>query len=433
MEKINPESYKIVERAKNFHGNINPLAIQNEFFYIELQGLCEMIEVDLEKMRGLSKEKMLKMIFSRIYNFVISFNDDYSIFDNNMLIYDDVFNACFFTALCMFLYNTKRIKGLSLRRFIYIHSPLKYNIPNTENYFDYDNKQREFDNSKDIISEDTKLRKYRHRFLSERPVYSDSPEWSAMRKASEHEWALYYNLNMAENEVIDTFKRIKNLYRDIYAALHSPMDTNYIDRLETAYDKFSSKLEKIKYENVLKLHKFILEHIHKDKNYYGINLYRFEKELRLYSLTNEINKLLECKDEDEESNVLDKSMIMNEIIFPKLYEYFGNLENLQHVDFYTRTFNMFQGELVASSCLVIDKFVEDGVWEEDWENLFLKTINAMTEIVLYDPEKINYSVTPKSQEMFINDIDVPVCKDILYHVKLSQLMQIPISESEDEI
>lgn len=433
MKNINPQLYKIVERAKNFHGNFDPLAIQNELFYIELQDLCEMIEADLQKPRGISREQMLKMIFSRIYDFVISFNDDYSIFDNNMLIYDDVFNACFFTTLCMFLYDSKRIKGLSLRRFIYLHSPLKYNILGTGNYFDYDNTRRESINSRNIISEDTKLRQYRNRFLSERPVYNDSPEWSAIRKVSEHEWILYYDLNTAEADVMDTFKRIKNLYHDVYAALRSPMDNEYENMLETAYDKFSSKLKKIKYENVLKLHKFILEHIHKDKNYYGINLYRFEKELRLYNLTNEINKLLECKDEDEKSNVLDKSMIMNGIIFPKLYEYFGNLENLQHIDFYTRTFGLFQEKLVASSCLAIDKFVEDGVLGENWEALFLKTINEMTETVLYNPEKIDYSVTPKSQEMFINDIDAPVRKDILYHVKLSQLMQIPISESDDEI
>lgn len=426
--------YELIERKNNFYGNFNPLTIHNERFYAKLHNLCEMINVEINESE-MDSNRILEIIFFRIYHFVISCSNHYKILCNDILIYTDVFNACFFTTLCMFLYDTKRIKGLSLRKFIYTHSSLNYNIKGSTNYFDYSNTPREGPKTKSIISEDAKLRKYRHRFLSERPSYSDSTEWSAIRKVSEHEWSLYYLLGDADPNIVDTFKRIKNLYHGIYEALHSPIDIGYKNRLETAYDKFSSKLEKLKYENVLKLDKYILEHICKDKTCYGINLYRFEKELRLYTIMDDINQLLRCNgDNDEEAYILDKSMIMNEIFYPKLYQSFGKLKDLDMIKVYTHTFCLFRDELVVSCCLALDKFIECGSLGENWEDLLLKTLNNMAEDIFYNPEEINYITTAESETMFFYEMAIPVCKEIERSIILSQHMQLSLSDTdEDEI
>lgn len=120
---------------------------------------------------------------------------------------------------------------------------------------------------------------------------------------------------------------------------------------------------------------------------------------------------------------------MQEIVFPKLYEYFGSLGDIKHTDFYSHTFQSFQFKLVIPSFLVIDKFLEDGSLGNDWENLFLKTINEMAEIVLYNPETIDYSVTSKSQEMFEHNIAMPVCEIIYQHCRIWENMQF---DSTDE-
>ena len=435
--KDKPLWYELIERKDNFHGNFDPLAIHDETYYEELQGLCEMIDVDLYELRyGLDKEDILKLIFTRVYNFVVSFNDDYKIFDYNTDIHDDVFDSCFFLMVCLFLYNTKRIKGMSLREFIYAHSPLNYHDkyidgkPN-RNYFDYNYTIKNSPKSKDINSEETNLRQSRHRLLKERPVYNDSPEWTAIPKVSEHEWTLYYDLNNAKGNISDTFKRIKNLYHDVNSAIDSPMDSGYEERLGNAYDKFYSKLEKIKYKNFLELGKYCLVHINKDKTYYGINLYRFEKELGLYRIAKEVNQLLSCEDTDEEAVLLDRFIKLEGIVFPKVYEYFYNLKTLKQLSFYANAFRCFINDFDIPFLLVLDKFIEDGVLDDNWEDLLVSKMNEMAETVLYDPDKIDYSITPESQEMFFDDLFTPVYNKMWRAIRVSRRMQLSDLDDDD--
>lgn len=436
----NPLCKELLEREKNFHGDKDPLTTHNKLFYVELQRLSESIEADLETVPELEKEHILRIIFMRAYNFIISNNDDYSIFDENVLIHDDVFNACLFTSLCMFLHDTKRIKGMSLREFIYNHSPQMYSGKSSEYYFDIrkTNVRYGFDKTKSmgndfIKDEETVLRQARHRLLKTRPVYDKNPEWSGIRKDSEHEWTLYYGLDIEDNDIQDTFKRIRNLYNDIYKEINSLMDNGYQDRLVAAYKKFSSKLIKIRYDSFLKLQMATLEHICEDTQYYGINIYRFEKELRLYNITSEVNLLLKCSSQDEENDVLEKSVIMNGLVFPKLYNDFSDLKDYRHIKFYTSTFQAFMDEVVASSRLLIDEFVGNGRLGDDWGNLLLEMINNMTETIFYNPKTIDYSVTPKSQEMFIDVISAPVYAEVLRQIKRSRYMQLSSLEPDDEI
>ncbi len=403
----------LIKRADNFHGSFDPLTVHNESYYQELQGLCDEIDVYIDEFGG-SKKDRLEMIFSYIYDFVICFNNDYAIFNKNSCIYKDAFNACLFTSLCLFLYDTKRINGLSLRKFIYAHSSLQYNIKGSANYFDYEHTYRESEKSKDILSEEAKLRKYRQRFLSERPVYNDSTEWSAIRKTSEHEWSLYFILEDANDAIKDTFKRIKNLYHDIYSAIHSPINDidKYKESLIAAYEKFYSKLTKIKYENVLELYKYCLDYIRKDNTCYGINLYRFENELRAYTTTMEVKYLLKSKNIGQKDYVLQSSILMNGLIFSKLYQYLSNFNNYTRIAFYSETFSQLCNDIVIASRLALDAFIEYETLGKDWETLFLKMTNEMVEDVIYNPEEIDYSVTPASQEMFVKNISAPVYAEI---------------------
>ena len=209
------------------------------------------------------------------------------------------------------------------------------------------------------------------------------------------------------------------------------MDKEYLKRLDTAVEKFCSKLNKLQYERFLELGKFCLGHINKDKTCYGINLYRFEKELKLYRITNDVNQLLDCNYAIEKDRIIYLATQMSGIIFPKLYEYFSNLSDISHTQFYADTFWSFMDETVKSSRLIIDKFVEDGVFGKDWMQLFLKVTNELAETVLYNPSEINFSITPDSQREFQIYLLEPIDKQIASG-KSRFLQSIPLLVTDDD-
>lgn len=417
---------EIAKREENFFNGALPSTLEGKIYYNDLQRLVENLEKYVNELQETaSEENILRVIFSRVYNFVIAHNSDYGIFDSDADLRNSVFEACFFLSLCMFLYDTRRVRGLSLRKFIYENSPMEYHVEGSPNYFSFDRK-REFressssepDISSDLIlNDEARLRQYRKRLLDKRPVYQHSSEWSAIRRVSEHEWTLYFVLDGADVEIRKTSDRIRLLYNDIYAVLKSPRDEAYLDRLEKAYQKFESKLKKIPYERFLNLGKFFLEHINEDKTCYGINLYRFEKEVRLYGITGEVNRLLDCETENETNDILGKWIVLKDVPFPKLCRCFSGLESIGRIQVYTYTFLQLMNEVVRSSRLVIDKFVEDEVFGKDWEGLFLKSTNDMAENLFYSPDQINYSITNKSQEMFSCCLEVPVYVKIKQEVR----------------
>ena len=140
----------LARREEKFFNGKEPTTIEGKIRYAQLQKLSE--EIKLQETD--SEEDMLRLVFSRVYNFVISQNDDYSLFDDNMVIYEDAFDVCYFMSLCMFLYESKRreVKGKSLRRFIYEHSPMGFNVKSSRNYFDYDSRPKYFSESKNLYS-----------------------------------------------------------------------------------------------------------------------------------------------------------------------------------------------------------------------------------------------------------------------------------------
>lgn len=402
----------LARREENFfNGEKIITAVEIKIRYEPLQQLLE--HIDLQEVHG--AEEMLRVVFSRVYKSVISRNTAYHIFDDNTGLYDDAFNACFFLSLCEFLYESKRIKGTSISKYIWEHSPTGFCQKGGPNYFDRKNNVKGSEIGDKITKEEGRLRQRRYRDLKNRPVYHESQEWSGMRWVSEHEWLLHffmdekydpkrskerYETRQQRGEIRDTYKRIRNLYSDIYKAVNFEMNEEYITNLYAAAEKFCSKLNKLKYEHYLKLGKFFLDHIKDNNPCYGIDLYKFEKELQLYRITSDVNRLLLCEDEAEAERITAMAAGMINIVFPKLYDYFSFFPEINHTQHYADTFWLFMDETVKSSRLIIDKYVEDGVFGEDWVGLFLKITNDLAETVLYDPSEINYSITPDSEREF---------------------------------
>lgn len=329
----------LLDREQNFFNGIDPSTIEENTYYLQLEDLALVIEADIQKLRGIPPIQMLKkLIFARVYNFVLSKNGNYRLFANNTDIYSDALDVCFFVSLCGFLYETKRIGGLSISEFIRIHSPTGFSQKGNPNYFDRKRHKKESEIGDKLTQEETRFRQSRYRILKGRPVYHESQEWSGMRWVSGHEWLLQFYIDKKydpkpskeKERIKDTFKRIRNLYSDINKAINSKMDEEYLKRLDTAAEKFCSKLDKLQYERFLELGKFCLDHINQDKTCYGINLYRFEKELQLYRITSDVNQLLNCSHEAQKYRIIALAARMVNIIFPKLYESFSSLPDITH-------------------------------------------------------------------------------------------------------
>ena len=431
----------LAKREENFYnGKIpsadDPFINKKKTYYIDLQLLVERIEAVIKRVGTDSMEDTLRLIFSDVYDFVIEYNkktqnDCYCIFGKNESIYNDTFEACFFISLCMFLHDSKRIAGMTQREFVYKHDPLKFNVKESPNYFDYNHKYRDNNNYELVRTTGNKLRTYRKRHFSFRPVHN-SKEWSTIRMDSEHEWKLYFDLNQAEKKVQDTYKRIRNLYNEIYEVLNSSPESISMEELGNAYKMFKSRLKKIKYEDYLDIIDFCLKHINKDKAFYGINLYRLEKELQPFKITNEVNRLLACKDGHEEDVALKKFFLLQRIPFPKIYEYIYTQIDETRIVFVPSLFYSFMDQLVQSSRLVIDKFVENGLLGDDWINFLLRTVNDLASSVLYDPKIIDRTVTPESQDAFEKDLNCPIIIGMYNQIQSLKSLQKSEYESVSE-
>lgn len=392
---------EILENARHFRWNIESFeksVKENEGYFFDFTILKdEIISFShSEAVANLSKQDLFDKIFSQIYHLIKMPECDSTLFCDQHPLSEDVYEVCLFTTLCSFLHATKRIKGKSLREFVRYNHPLDFNNINSPNYRIPSLFSAEVD----------KLRKSRNRLLSTGAVYYKKSQWAAMPKDVEYEWMFYYALDNASEVVQDVFKRISNLYIGITKAFDADKDDGYKARLDDAYKKFLSKLGKIKYGDYLELQKVILARISENKEYYGLNIYRLEKRLKPYIITNEVKRLLTCQSADE-ANLLERSIILNNIHYPKLYEDFLPLPYPVMVSC-AESFPGFLQDITCSSCLVIDELVEKGAFGDNWENLFLDTINEMAATVFYDPEEIDFAVAEGSQEKFERLLCAPV-------------------------
>lgn len=409
-----PDWHKLIERVNNFYWDSNAIKKQIEgkdILFEELYNCCESIAINLFKPHENQNDLILNMVFKEIINFWFERIDLLSVFNQNVSLAEDVLDAYFFYALVMFIDNSKYIKSISFRKFTYDHSKFGYNKKESKNYFNFKHPGIDgFSNLDNLRYNDAALRRERNRIIKKRLIlnkhikHNKRPVWSGMSISSEHEWSFYFFLNnlSTDDPLSKTFKRMSNLYNEhLYkaASLSSEDEEDYNEKAHQ-YKKFLNRLKKIKYEDFLDLSKTILEHIKKDKLFYGINIYRFERMFRLHNITNTISLLLNSKDTKEERNILLKDIYLNNIDFPRLHKKFSTFEDFPLANHFANIFLIFKETIAISCCLILDALIEKKCFGDDWENLFYGVINKMSEKIYYDPEKINYTIEPKSQEYF---------------------------------
>lgn len=318
------------------------------------------------------------------------------------------FLLCLFFALFFFLHNTNRIKHKSLTGFVYDNSPSGYNKENTT-YYCPPEKKSDF-----VMSDTATLRKYRHRLFSQRNVCTADSQWNAMRKDSEFEWTLYFdpNMNTNGNPASEILKRLGNLNKDITKIINSDNIETTPETIEKAYKKFLSKLNKIKYGDYLETSKYILDRIYDNKSNYGVNIYRLEKELRIFENINAVNRLLKCKSQAEEEEILIKGFFLRNIWFPKVHI---ELETLAYkeIDNYVSTFFYLLNSSNFISCFLFDELVEKNKLGEDWENVIYNVLNEMAGRVFYIPSDLEFSARQNSQEKYVKYIS----SDVKYLLK----------------
>lgn len=287
MDVKSPEC-ALLERLHNFRWiNTDPEKLLNgdQTIWPLLSALEILITNDIDgriTIRNAGKEELLRSsLFSEVFEFALEqlHPELKKILDDNPTACSDVYEASLFYTLCQFLHTSKRIKGMSLRSFVLNNDPLDFNKPGSPNY----------GNPSLLENQVEKLRKSRNRLLSKRPAYIKNTQGHSISKDSEDEWRQWYDL---DKEPI--LKRWRNLYNDIEAALKSKKDKGYKDRIIIAYNKFLSKLKKINFEQLLAFYKTVFSYLSENKKYYGINLYRLEKEMRPYRTIITIKKLSEC-------------------------------------------------------------------------------------------------------------------------------------------
>ena len=401
---------EIAERANNFRWNtefFQALVLENEKLFLALGRLKGNIlsVCNTEAAKKLPKEELLKKVFTDIYNLIeLPARSELVHFLNDAELSKSVYEALLFTTLGSFLHGSKRIKGKRLIDFVYDHSPLNLS-------------KSDFAPSAvtDMLHAETvRLRKARNRRLSEGKAYYKNSQWTAITKDAEHEWTFYFALESSDEAVQDTFKRLGNLYKGLDDALDADKDDNYAGKLNTAYGKFESKLRKIQYSNYVKLQQAILEHIKADQTYWGLNLYRLERKLKPYAITNEVKTLAACQDKADESRFLLQSVILQDIEFPAVHAFLSSLEP-EISRACSQDFSVLRSNVELGGCLILDALVEAGVFGDDWETLFRDMTNRLAERVLYDPEKLDFTVTEHSQQAFEKLLAAPVKQEFSKH------------------
>ena len=133
--------------------------------------------------------------------------------------------------------------------------------------------------------------------------------------------------------------------------------------------------------------------------------------MRPYGIIHEVKKLEACTTEEDEAKTLLKTVYLDDICFPAIYEKLFVLP-FPLVELFAEVFSQYIIRFTVESCLILDELIEDGVFGNNWETLFRDMSNELAETVLYDPAKIDFSITEASQEKFMRLIHAGVFAEI---------------------
>lgn len=415
-----------LKNTKNNFNDPNKFPTQNDdAFYIGVYATILNIKDELSMFkntesheRDLTLYEKLQLILEKAYASVVSTDyQSYGFFDKD--IHNDVSNVCLFFGLCLFIQETTRIPASSSNEYIYANSPKQfnkegiikngYNVRNP-NYIRRAPNKYAFEKTEPLTKPSANIRQYKSRLFANRAAPILGTEWRFMPKASEHEWLQYFEyIEDKSKEGIafrDTFKRIGNLYNDLSKVLfptdkndNPEYDNNYLEQLQRASDRFHNKVEKLDFWNYFLLCEHSLEHIKKDTTYYGINLYRLEKELKPYTIVQEMNRLISCRDEKELNFLLNISVCLKDIPYPKIYDMLADIGDYKRMLYYTQNFLAFLRDVSRTFMLILDQFVEENLFGQDFSQFFLKTINNLAPDVLYEPIEYSHILKKATHEM----------------------------------
>ena len=365
----------------------------------------EKFNFDVNKNPGLTSYKMIRVIGNAIYN--------------------DIFDVCLYNSLCSFLNYTKKIKSLTIEEFIYKNSPHRYSektINGKDNlyYFDFDFPDKTSEGCRYFYNTEynyfaqsrSRVHKGNYTFIG------NNRHGIGIPKDMEYEVAFLYNITSQDGSIrdthpniVDTYKRIGNLFNEVNDFFDPSKYSENLKKGKSEKDPFktfSSKLKKINYKNVVELYQYIISMILKNKKYYGVTLYKAERNLAIYRITHGVASLLNCQNEDEEKYILINDAILGAIHFPKLYDYFSMIEDYEVKRNCAGIFDEFLGLMTTLICLLIDLFVDNGLFEDDWEEFFLNEINEMASSVFYDTQTIEFPTAPEAEKKYRSFISEPV-------------------------
>jgi len=439
-----PDFNEFINRAKNFHTShaiFQDLFSANTSFFKELYELTTSLVSDIKDANKFCRHEMLDEVLLKVHNLVISYNNAFSVFDENSFLklcpdyldefkdeiveyldsndtdtdirelinlkfYYDVYDACFFTSICNFLLSSSRCKSMTLRELVYKNSPAKYSehIP-----------QRASEVTKDTASDDETIekwetyyefkdeldrevdafKKWKSRHLSNSDNYFSRLEWSAIPVVLEHEISTIYYLAELPDNLATDFKNITNLYNLLHKERKQPDDTNHQSKLGDAFDKTDKRISKMKYTSFIEIGKYLIQRINEKEKFYGISLYRFEMQYNFYSIINDVNHLLHTDDEDECETILADAYLLKDIHFKEIKNAFRYIDDYSSTAMYVSLFRTFMGFVNMASSLVLDVLVDKGLLGDDWDDFLLETLNGMADKVIFNPDNIDYDYVSK--------------------------------------
>jgi len=409
--------HTFANRAKNFHyKSLQETVEECPHIWQDLYELKESIKRKFNDYATKDKRFLLKGIFNEVYDYVIanpnkwleydtdpkcSQNDsetrgddcpdfDFEIFGKNHQYFNDVMDACIYFTLDIFIDYAKRIERLTLENFCSKHSIHKY----------------------DIEAEVKRFNQFKRRNLPnfgyESKIYEPS-----MPKSIEHELLIHINLasKLEPKDPDSNLIKICNTFFDFLHEINSLRlkaedgeDAENGEILEgELYDgitRLIHLLHNITYSDYISFYKYLDEKIREDKLYYGMTLSKYESKFKFCKIIREVGNLL--KDEANEFSVFSRFIILHNIVFLGLYRSFGeHIDDIRYTSCLASIIEPFLGFVAIPSLLIIDEFVEDGHFGDNWEIFFLDTVNEIIDRGHEGGyEKIDYPINEKAEEKF---------------------------------
>lgn len=390
--------------SENFESTVENYIEDNKLYFQNLFDTKEEILKHLDATK--SQVNTIECIFKIYFNCVINSIDVFKQFISDEDFIEDCYDAFIFLTLCLFLSSSKKCKAKTMNIFVRDNSNDKSLCKDT------------LEQGKDVKYTDLEennavtIRQYRKRLNETRQDYYARKKWASMPLSSEIEWSYYFKLsnysygNEKEQTIYDTFKRIGNLYSDIRKIRKEDIQGNEhktnenvdpCSKVSNAFKRFKNKLEKLSLQNAYDLYCDALNHISSDKKYFGINLYRFEREFRYYELSQEVDALLKLGDERSQVDLIKKFYSLSDVVFPDVVLDIACAEDC-YMDVYCDFFTYLSRRGTLSCELIIDEFIDKGY--KDWEDLFCNIVNEKTYSVLYDPSKIDFPINAEAEMAF---------------------------------